>query len=330
MDKMLLKDCFHNCLFIEEQEAGLVPYRYTHKQCAFYDVLDYGLIMGPKARMSAGVTLEFDTDALEFTLCWQITGGYPVPATDRGSSIDVYANGILVAQHVITCPWNAAQETVFSLRAGVKRVQVWLPHTYIFALQDILLPAGAMFKTVPQRARKVLMLGDSITQGIGAAYASTGYAMQLARGMEAEAINQSVAAVRFEEDCLDDIGFVPDLITVALGTNDWSYRADKADYDNYALRFLKRLSRLYPGAETVIISPVKRCRGESDLPEERPNLYRESELFAALTALIKPYPQMRCVDGWKLMPHVGGFFMDGLHPNDLGMTWYADGLRKAL
>lgn len=330
MNQSVLKQCFHNCLFVESQESGLVPFRYTHAQCRFYDEIPYGLIMGDKSRMSAGITLEFDTDAPEFTLCWQIAGGYPTTSVDRGSSVDVFINGVLRGQKLLTCEWHTPQEDTFTLGQGQKHVVVCLPHTYIFSLKDIVLPEGASFAPVPQRARKVLMLGDSITQGIGARYASMGYAMQVARMLDAECINQSVAAVRFEPECLENDGFMPDLITIALGANDWSHRADKAEFDDYASRFLARINELYPNVPTAVVSPVKRCRGEADLPEDRPHLYRESGLYDALLALSAPYPQMHCIDGWQLMPHVSTFFQDGLHPNDLGMTCYAHALYRQL
>ena len=319
MDKAILKQCFHNMLFVEEQEFGLVPFRYTKKQCAFYDTITYGIIMGDKARMSAGITLEFDTDATELTLVWQIAGGYPANTKDRGSSLDLFVDGTLMEQHMITCEWHETQHEVFSLRAGKKRVKVMLPHTYIFALEDIILNDGATLTSVPQREKKLLMMGDSITQGIGAQFACTGYAMQTGLGLDCECVNQSIAAVRFESEGLDNDGFTPDVITVALGTNDWSGWADRAEYDERAGRFMARMNELYPNVPVYYLSPVKRCRGEAD----REEMYAEAELKDVLARLCAAYPQMQVVDGWKLMPHTNAFFSDGLHPNDLGMTVYA-------
>lgn len=319
MEKSILKQCFHNMLFVEEQEYGLVPFRYTKKQCAFYDTITYGIIMGDKARMSAGITLEFDTDADAFTLVWQIAGGYPANTKDRGSSLDVFVDGILMHQHMITCEWHEMQETTFALREGKKRVKIMLPNTFIFALTDIRVKEGAAFAPVPKRAKKLLMMGDSITQGVGAQFSSTGYAMQTGLGLDCECVNQSIAAVRFESEGLDNDGFTPDLITVALGTNDWSGWKDRAEYDERAGRFMARMNELYPNVPVVYLSPVKRCRGE----EDREEMYKEAELKDVLTRLCAPYPQMQVADGWKLMPHTGAFFADGLHPNDLGMTVYA-------
>ena len=54
------------------------------------------------------------------------------------------------------------------------------------------------------------------------------------------------------------------------------------------------------------------------------------QLYDALCAQVKKYPQMRCIPGWTLVPHIPGCFLDGLHPNELGMTFYANGLLKYL
>ena len=113
MDKSLMRECFHNCLDVAPREDDfLVPSRYTPMQCAFYDKIPYASFMGLKARMSAGITLEFDTNAPAFTLQWKLVGGYPLDSADRDSTLDVYVNDVLVAQqtHLRSLPgtkrWN--------------------------------------------------------------------------------------------------------------------------------------------------------------------------------------------------------------------------------
>ena len=330
MDKQLLKDCFHNMLFVEEENGHLVPYRHTHAQCEYYQNISYGAIMGEKAFCATGITLEFDTDATDLMLLWQITRGYTRANVRRGSSVDVYINGTLRHQHIIACNHNEPQATAFHLGDGDKRVVIMLPHTFNFALNDIVINSGATLTPIPRRPFKVLFMGDSITQGIGTELASTGYAMQAGMQLNCEAVNQSIAALRFEWDSLDNAYFMPDLISVAFGTNDWSGRQNKAEYDDAAGKYFAQLNKLYPGVPVAVLSPVKRCRGEADLCSDRPDMYRESELFSALTRLCAPYPQMKCIDGWTLMPHTAAFFQDGLHPNDLGMTWYANSVIRHL
>lgn len=181
MDKSLMRECFHNCLDVAPREDDfLVPSRYTPMQCAFYDKIPYASFMGLKARMSAGITLEFDTNAPAFTLQWKIVGGYPLDSADRDSTLDVYVNDVLVAQqtHLRSLPWNETLESSFDLGEGRKRVVVFLPHLLVFALGDIVLPEGNFYLApVPKRTARVLMIGDSITQGVGAECSSTGYAM---------------------------------------------------------------------------------------------------------------------------------------------------------
>lgn len=326
-DPAVLPLLFHNCMGADTLPDGsLVPRRFTPAQCAFLEGVTYYPDFGLKARMSAGITMEFETDADRILLCWQLDGGYDPGNQERQSSLDVYIGGVLRIQAPVRCPFRTPQRSLLELGRGKKRVVIFLPHTRVFALQDLLLPRGAELSPVPRRERKLLMIGDSITQGIGCMFSSTGYAMQLAKKHDCECLNQSIAAIRYEPGIIDPSAFAPHLIITALGTNDWSHRADREEYDRYAGLFFEKLAAAWPGIPVLVLSPVKRCRGESDLPEDRPLLYRESELYAAARKYCAPWPQMRCVDGWTLMPHTSAFFLDGLHPNDLGMTWYADAL----
>ncbi len=330
MDTDLLRSLFHNCLSVSEGLEGLRPERFTPRQWACFAAITYHTDFIVKAHESAGITLEFDTDADRFTLCWQILDGYQPGTPNRQSTLDVYVNGALHGRHRIRCGFREPQRTVFPLGEGSKRVTVYLPHTYVFALGDILLPQQAALSPVPPRQRKLLMIGDSITQGLCSDFASGGYAMQIARRMDCECVNQSIAAIRFEAGSIDPKGFSPQLITVAVGTNDWTWRKDREEYDSHAAPFFAALDKAYPGVPVLVLSPIKRCRGEADLPADRPGLYRESELYGALTRLCSPYPQMRCIDGWTLTPHTPDCFVDGLHPNNVGMTRYADALAKVV
>ena len=98
MDKSLMRECFHNCLDVAPREDDfLVPSRYTPMQCAFYDKIPYASFMGLKARMSAGITLEFDTNAPAFTLQWKLVGGYPLDSADRDSLMTAEEKEIISA-----------------------------------------------------------------------------------------------------------------------------------------------------------------------------------------------------------------------------------------
>ena len=70
-----------------------------------------------------------------------------------GLFIDVFVDGILMHQHMITCEWHEMQETTFALREGKKRVKIMLPNTFIFALTDIRVKEGAAFAPVPKRGK---------------------------------------------------------------------------------------------------------------------------------------------------------------------------------
>ena len=66
-----------------------------------------------------------------------------------------------------------------------------------------------------------LALGDSITQGMVAIRPSGIYPSLISERFGLGLINAGVGGIRFDSDEIDYIGFEPDIITVALGCNDW-------------------------------------------------------------------------------------------------------------
>lgn len=313
-----MKQCFHNALWVDGSE-GLSPRRFTKEQTEFYENLSYGGAMGMKTRMTAGITLEFATDANELELRWSVLEGYPFDNPERLSSIDISVNGLLREQIEINGSWHEERRSRLCFEPGRKLITIWLPHTHVFSLHDIEIPAGTSFDPVPKREGTVLLLGDSITQGIGTLCASDGYAMLLSSVLSGyEVINQGIAAVCFEADGLAPLWKTPDLILLALGTNDWTHRMSAGEYKIAVCAYLEKLTAIFPRVPVLMISPLKRCRGET----EKTGMYKENELYRQMKSFAAPYPQIRLLDGWQRIPHLQRYFLDGLHPNLCGMQQF--------
>ncbi|MBQ8080747.1 MAG: SGNH/GDSL hydrolase family protein [Clostridia bacterium] len=319
---------FHNVIAVEKTPEGLIGRRYAPAQRQYCDGLRYAAMMGDKARMTAGVTLEMDTDADRLLIEWSVGNGYPWEDAERRSTADIYVNGTLHTVIPIEPPLYAPQSASIALPKGGKRVVIFLPHLHEFCLRGLTVPPGAALAPVPKRPHTLLMIGDSITQGIGALRASEGYAMQAAlRLPEFEAINQSVGAIRYEADTLAPLPNTPDLITVLLGTNSWS-KDNTARFDESAQAFYSRLRALFPDTPTLILSPLKRMKGEGDRPS--PDIFPESDLYARIARLCAPYPEMTVIDGWTLLDHDPDLFLDGLHPNASGMQQVSERLIRVI
>ena len=320
MKGLQLVPLFHNCLQVIQSPDGMIPRRMTDKQLDFYKNIPYGAHMLGKAKCSAGITLEYTTDAPFFDICWMIDAGYPDSMKNRKTTLDLYVNGTLSFQHPVVCPHRQWQQTRFPLPAGNKRVCLVLPQTYEFILGELSIPEGTAITPIPRRERNLLFLCDSLGQGIGAACASTGYTMQTMLHLRNfEVLNQCVGGLRYDTSSIDTDIPTPELIVVQIGTNDWQRRSDSADFDRAMQAYLKHLTACFPSVPVILITPTKRCDGIAD----RPEMYQEAELFEAMRAHCSAYPHIACFNGFHLMPCTDAFFADGVHPNNAGHLWLA-------
>jgi hypothetical protein len=65
-------------------------------------------------------------------------------------------------------------------------------------------------------SKKILFLGDSITQGWQSERDSMSYAWLLSRYLDADRLNWGVGGSVFHADTLEDVGFEPDMIFIAV------------------------------------------------------------------------------------------------------------------
>jgi lysophospholipase L1-like esterase len=118
----------------------------------------------------------------------------------------------------------------------------------------------------------------------------------------------------------------PDYITVAYGTNDWSWSGKTLDeITENANAYFTKLTSLYPSAEIFYISPL--YRGDEG------RITTLGDFFGAVERFSEVAKKFGCkvINGRDLIPHSSLMFDDKyLHPNDLGFTQYAKALEKEL
>ena len=174
--------------------------------------------------------------------------------------------------------------------------------------------------------KKLLALGDSITQGYDAQRPSSRYTARLAEMLDAEEINKGIGGeIFFPELAKTREASTPDYITVAYGTNDWS-KTEEADFPERCRAFYEALSRNYPDAKTFAITPIwrKDCTeatafGSFENVEEN------------IRNIVENFENITCVCGYVFVPQDEKYFADlRLHPNDAGFTHYADALYRKM
>lgn len=308
----------HGALSVTEENGIFVFHRFTERQAEMYETIhDFRL----KVLATSGVRLEFVTDAESFSFDYRVD----IASSRRFYYFDVFVDGVMV-RHFGHEDLSVVESTLtVKLAEGTHRVAVYFPCLAKATLSNVCISDGAAITPVT-KSRRLLCFGDSITQGYDAKYPSQIYANLLADKLDAEMIDQGIGGEVFRPALIDPgMNFVPDIVTVAYGTNDWSIRDHDSTVQN-ANEFYARLRRVYPVAKIFAITPIWRADN-----------YRETKVgtFAEGVRIVKDAAAAQedivIVDGARMIPHLREVCSDNyLHPNDYGFKFYADALYAAM
>lgn len=312
------------------EEGGIGFHRFTEEEEALYREIHTEHQM--KTLATSGVRLVFRTDSSTLRLAADF-----LPGTSRSYySLDVLKDGAYlgcIRNHepeemipdytAMPLPLGPAEGS-FELGAGEKTVTVVLPWSVRTVLKELVLEDGASF--VPLRPKKKLLVyGDSITQGYDALHPSCRYASLLADSLGAEEINKAIGGEVFFPElagCENGVE-APDYISVAYGTNDWKIIPER-EFEENCKAFYRILSDKYPMAKIIAITPIWR-KDIPDLPDRRP-FHLVGDYIRKATADL---PNVTVIEGWGFVPADESYFADlRLHPNDKGFAEYHKSLWK--
>ena len=211
------------------------------------------------------------------------------------------------------------------LPAGEHTIEIYLPWTFKVEIGVVEL-TNATFVAPVEYARRWLAIGDSITQGYTAMKTAGSYVSRVTRALGFETLNQGIGGYVFDKNFVSDIGFCPDVITVALGTNDFSRIPEKDKLCRVATEFLEALTALYPDTPIYGILPI--WRGDKKVTSTG---YTIDAWRKDLAAIYRAFPNCYVINGDEAVPHRADCFqMDLLHPNDQGFVHYAQYLQSRM
>ncbi len=301
---------------IEEDNGALSFYRFTKEQEEGYRVWDADLY--GKSFATSGVRLEFNTNSASLFIKVR------VKRTSSRSFLchDITVNGKLIGQLAANFGENAANVAgshlfgSFYLGEGEKTVCVYMPWSFSSDICEISLDDGATVVPVTKK-RKMIIFGDSITQGYDASSPSKSYAVQMTDFLNANAINKAIGGEKFRPELAamkDD--FDPEIITVAYGTNDWS--AHKKDqFEANCKGFYENLSKNYPNAKIFAITPI--WRADHETAKDVGPLSRVAEYIEEVASKLD---NVAVINGYDFVPQDPALFSDlYLHPNDKGFAY---------
>ncbi len=313
-------------LRIENRGAeGVALHRLTARQLAHLDRLGAGA--GVRGRCNAGQQLALRTDAerIELDLVLQ-------PGARKTFALAVCVDG--VAYHPVCeadLPDGPCHVTV-ALQAEnqprrLHEVRLHLPPSRPAQFTRIDLVGATAAEPLPDKPRRLLCLGDSITQGMEALSPLSPYPTALATSLDAELLNQGIGGHVFDTAFIDALPFLPDVVTIAYGTNDWTRNLSAEAIQQEAAAFVSCLADAWPRARLALITPLWRACGA-----ERKTAGTLADVRATIAATPLGAAARRCdiIAGEMLVPNEARYFNDGTHPNDLGFGFYSAGLVKII
>ncbi len=282
-----------------------------------------------KTSAAAGIKLVFKTDSKRLAL-----GGFVDNySTRKYYAIDVFANGQLIGSannfEGKNIPDDYAEMKLaggelygsFELGDGEKTLTVYMPWGNRFFLSYVELDDGA--ELLPVRPNKrMLVFGDSITQGYDCMHPSAHHIVRLGEALSAEVKNKAIGGELFWPELVtagENGEF--DYIAVAYGTNDWSH-GNREELLRNCEGFYRALSQKYPAARIFAIGPIWRGDHTAYKPYGA-----FSQLIEDIQNCVIGLPNVTFINGYDFVPHDPAYFADlRLHPNDSGFSHYFENL----
>lgn len=205
------------------------------------------------------------------------------------------------------------------------------------------------------KGKKVVFLGDSITEGVGASKTENRFTDVFGRLSGAKVYNYGVCGTRIAPQRDNrgevwDLDFIlradetekdADAVVIFGGTNDFGHGdapmgefGDKTPdtfYGALYVLFGKMIER-NPLAQFVVMTPLHRM-SEDEVVNERGLPRRKLKEYVEAIKAVAEYYSLPVLDLWAcagLQPHVGvireKLMPDGLHPSDLGHARIAERL----
>lgn len=305
-------------VYVEQKEEGIQFHRFTPAQEKVYAESRFH----PNQYSTAGVRLHFKTNS-------NVLGMKVL--TSEGNNRRFFAHDIVVNGKYIDSLKNSLEnvfgefEKTFELGEGIKDVCIHFPWSVCSVLQELCLDDGSFVEPV-KKNKKILIFGDSITQGYDAQNPINRYAGHLADALDAEEFNKAIGGEAFcpwLAETKDD--FEPDYISVAYGTNHWR-RSSSEGFARKCEQFYDALVANYPNAKIFALTPIWR-KDCTDITRFK----NFDELAEIIADVVKKYDNVTCISGRHFVPEDETLFSDlYLHPNDAGFKYYSEGIKKAV
>ena len=283
---------------------------------------------------TSGIKLSFATDSKTLGLDVSV----PLASGRNYFAFDVVSDGKLIGSidNYSECDMSGIYcyreyelgdfKKEFYLGDGTKNVCIYFPWSARGVIRELSLDDGSFVEPVIP-SKKIIMYGDSITQGYDALNPSMTYAERFCSMMGAQIFNKGIGGAKFfPEVATEGDGFMPDLITVAYGTNDWSNELDYDTLYSNCKAFFANLTGLYKGTPIFAITPIWR----KDYTMEKP-FGDFLNIPSCIRKATEEYSNIKVIEGFDFVPHDELLYADrNLHPNNEGFSHHCQNLFNAI
>ena len=311
-----LKKLIKGACYFESEGGYLTPFRFSKAQIDLTKNDGYNEAWRNRVLFSGGIRLELITDAENISFDYKLYIG-DCTLDKRSKTLDTYVDGVLYSVMSFD---KIKGKIEIKLPKGEKHIAIYLPNYYQFSIKSFTI--DGKYKSVKDKGQKVLVIGDSITNGFGSIISSGSYFNVLQRLTGYNMLNQGIGGYRCEPNELNYVdNFMPDKVISFLGTN-WYNCPDAYDYEKSTVDYYNRLSELYKGKRIIAISPLWR---DDNVERERFDWCR-----SIVKRECQKHDNITYVEGYTLVPNVEECFSDKLHPNEYGSMLLAENLYKII
>lgn len=191
-------------------------------------------------------------------------------------------------------------------------------------------PGARWSEPTPRPGTRLVLFGDSVTHGFTASRVDRSYAFQVAERLGWEMVNLGIGGRGTRgADGAFLAGVEADVISIAIGVNDWQAGAELASFRANYEHLLADLRRGHPGVPVWVLTPL--WVPPSWTPEAARYPLEQYRAVIREVVAARGDPQLRLVEGPTLIdPDAALFDPVAVHPNDEGFAQMAERLAAAL
>lgn len=302
------KKLFHGVYDFLEQDDGYTNFsKFSETQRKYLKFNEFFYV---RTTFDASITIEFTTEATEFGFDYKF---FNIATSD---TFDLYIDDKPFCIRKVE-ELSYEGKICFTLNGGKKKVTLYFPIDADVAIRnfyanDVCIPV--------EKGKKVLFIGDSITQGYGAFESGATFVNVVDRILGYELLNQGIGGYYFDKNSLERLDkFVPEEVFIAMGTN----LCCVDDKEKYIAEFFEKLPCIYANVPITVITPIWR----NDFSDAYKKVCEVSDLIEKFSQGIE---NIKIIYGDKMIPHDEKYFLDKLHPNAEGAIIFGENLAKAI